>query len=41
VAGSDIDLLIVAHDLPAGQFGRETTAGSADGVFESDLSAAE
>jgi len=37
---SDIDLLIVAHDLPRGQFARKDLLGKADAVFEERLVAA-
>jgi hypothetical protein len=41
VAGSDIDLLIIARDLPAGQFARKRLLEPADGAFETDVAAAE
>jgi predicted nucleotidyltransferase len=34
---SDIDLLIVAEDLPEGQFARKRLLAAADAVFEQDL----
>ncbi len=37
---SDIDLLIVANDLPAGQFARKRLLVEADATFEADLEAA-
>jgi predicted nucleotidyltransferase len=36
-ATSDIDLLIIATDLPAGQFARKRLLTPADAAFESDL----
>jgi predicted nucleotidyltransferase len=41
VAGSDVDLLIVARDLPVGQFARKRLLATADGAFEADVAAAE
>jgi predicted nucleotidyltransferase len=41
VAGSDVDLLIVARDLPAGQFARKRLLAAADAAFEPDVVAAE
>jgi predicted nucleotidyltransferase len=38
---SDIDLLIVATDLPVGQFARKRLLAGADEQFEADLAAAE
>ncbi|MFN8643281.1 MAG: nucleotidyltransferase domain-containing protein [Candidatus Binatia bacterium] len=38
---SDIDLLIVARDLPAGQFARQRLLAAADAAFEPALQAAE
>jgi uncharacterized protein len=38
---SDIDLLIVARDLPAGQFARKRLLEAADGSFEPALRSAE
>lgn len=38
---SDIDLLIVARDLPAGQFARKRLLEAADAAFEPALAAAE
>jgi predicted nucleotidyltransferase len=38
---SDIDLLIVADDLPPGQFARKRLLAAADAEFEHDLAAAE
>ncbi len=40
-AGSDIDLLIVARDLPPGQLARKRLLAQADAAFESDAAAAE
>jgi uncharacterized protein len=40
-AGSDVDLLIVARDLPAGQFARKRLLAPADAAFEADVAAAE
>ncbi len=37
---SDIDLLIIAEPLPAGQFARKALFADADAVFEADLTAA-
>ncbi len=39
-ATSDIDLLIVAADLPAGQFARKRLLAAADATFECELEAA-
>jgi len=39
-ANSDIDLLIVADDLPTGQFARKRLLASADAAFEPALAAA-
>jgi predicted nucleotidyltransferase len=39
--GSDIDLLIVARDLPEGQFARKALLAAADLAFEADVGAAE
>jgi len=39
-ASSDIDLLIVADDLPTGQFARKRLLASADAAFEPALAAA-
>lgn len=38
---SDIDLLIIAEDLPTGQFARKRLLAAADAAFEADLLAAE
>jgi len=38
---SDIDLLLIADDLPAGQFARKRLLAAADAAFERDLAAAE
>ncbi len=38
---SDIDLLIVADDLPPGQFARKRTLATVDAAFEGELTAAE
>ena len=38
---SDIDLLIIAKDLPAGQFARKRLLAAADAAFEGDLASAE
>ncbi|MFN8624593.1 MAG: nucleotidyltransferase domain-containing protein [Candidatus Binatia bacterium] len=40
-ATSDLDLLIIARDLPAGQFARKRLLASADVAFERDLADAE
>ena len=40
-AGSDVDLLIVARNLPAGQFARKRLLAPADAAFEADVAAAE
>lgn len=40
-ATSDIDLLIVARDLPTGQFARKRLLAAADAAFEPALQAAE
>lgn len=40
-AGSDVDLLIVARDLPEGQFARKGLLAAADLAFEADVAAAE
>ncbi len=40
-ADSDIDLLIIANDLPTGQFARKRLLGAADAAFERDLARAE
>jgi predicted nucleotidyltransferase len=40
-ATSDIDLLIVAADLPSGQFARKRLLSAADAAFERDLAQAE
>lgn len=37
---SDIDLLVVANDLPAGQFARKRLLAAADAEFEAELGAA-
>jgi predicted nucleotidyltransferase len=39
--GSDVDLLIVARDLPTGQFARKRLLAPADRAFEADVAAAE
>lgn len=39
-ADSDVDLLIVARDLPAGQFARKRLLADVDARFEADVAAA-
>jgi len=40
-ANSDIDLLIIANELPPGQFARKRLLAAADAAFERDLAEAE
>ena len=40
-AASDLDLLIVAEDLPQGQFARKRLLAAADAAFEEDLERAQ